>query len=358
MKQIATSFFLVFVMSSAFAQKFSGQWTGSFIVKGDTSRTEYVLEIDANGTTFEGTSITYFMIKGKRYYTICGIKGSIEPGSKTLVSTEIKKIKANTPPGFNDCFQTHVLTYFKKGDTEQLMGTWRSARKEDSCGTGTTLLERKALVKNIRTQTPPATAATGRSKPAVNNPANITTAKAGPGTAPAATATRKPVAGSSTKPAQAQEVPKTATPLQPAISKVENKTEPLTRIDTKPIAQAPKLPNGLERRDNRLFETITITDEEITISLFDNAEVDGDIITVLFNDEVVVWKQLLSEKPITMKLKAVPGRDNTLIMYAENQGRIPPNTAIMRVQSGENYYKIFLSADDKRNASVVFRFRS
>jgi zinc protease len=117
------------------------------------------------------------------------------------------------------------------------------------------------------------------------------------------------------------------------------------------------LPNGLERRDNKVFETITIDEEEITVTLYDNAEIDGDIITVLFNGEVVAQQKSLTDKPITLKLKAIKGRDNTLTMYAENQGKIPPNTAIMRVQSGDNYYKVFLSADDKKNASVVFRVK-
>jgi hypothetical protein len=47
--------------------------------------------------------------------------------------------------------------------------------------------------------------------------------------------------------------------------------------------------------------------------------------------------------------------ENTLTMYAENQGKVPPNTAIMRIQNGKEYYKILLSADDKENASVIFK---
>lgn len=355
---------LVILLSPAAAQKFSGQWTGSFVQKNDTTRTEYVLEIEASGTVFEGTSITYFTMKGRRYYTICKIKGTIDPGSKSLVSTEVKKIKANTPPDFNDCLQTHTLTYFKKGTTEQLIGTWQSANPEDACGIGTTLLERKALVKNMRTQAPATKTQTARRNPAA--PSQSTAPAASNSTvkpAPAnnkATGINKASSGTNSKTTQQNSAPAPAKPapdLQPAISKVENKTTFRATTDNKPNVQAPKLPNGLDRRDNRLFETITITEEEITISLYDNAEVDGDIITVLFNDEVVVSQQTLSDKPITVALKAVPGRDNILVMYAENQGRVPPNTAIMRVQSGENYYKVFLSADDKRNASVIFRLR-
>ncbi|HEY9705878.1 MAG TPA: hypothetical protein V6C58_25810, partial [Allocoleopsis sp.] len=141
------------------------------------------------------------------------------------------------------------------------------------------------------------------------------------------------------------------------ITKTQTEIKPQTKPDNKPVIAAPKLPNGLERRDNKVFETITIDEEEIIVTLFDNAEIDGDIITVLFNGEVVAQQKSLTDKPITLKLKAIKGRDNTLTMYAENQGKIPPNTAIMRVQCGDNYYKVFLSADDKKNASVVFRVK-
>lgn len=126
----------------------------------------------------------------------------------------------------------------------------------------------------------------------------------------------------------------------------------------KPDIPAPKLPNGLEKRENKVYEIIVIDEEDIAVNLYDNAEIDGDIITVLFNGEVVASQKMLSEKPITLKLKAIRGRDNTLTMYAENQGRVSPNTALMRVQIGDQYYKVFLSADAMKNGSVVFRFKS
>jgi len=91
--------------------------------------------------------------------------------------------------------------------------------------------------------------------------------------------------------------------------------------------------------------------------MFDNAEIDGDIITLLFNGEVVLSKQTLSDKPITVTLQLVSGKDNVLTMYAENQGRIPPNTAIMRIKNEDNYHKILLSADDKKNGSVILKLK-
>jgi len=325
------------------AQKYSGQWRGSFEAKGDTSKTEYVLEFDVNGTTIEGTSTTYFMLGGKRYYTICAIKGTFDPASKTFVSTETSRIKANTPAWFGDCLQTHILTYFKKGNTEQLVGTWKPASKENNCGTGSTVLSRTLLVKNPIVTPPPST--TVRVSPPANKPAVTTQQK------------QETVAKN--KPAPVKQAPKKDTVVKtaPVISKVENKIQPQSNPETKPVITAPKLPNGIEKRDNKVFETISLSSDEIIVNLYDNAEIDGDVITVLFNGEVIASKQTLSDKPITLKLKAIHGKDNTLTMYAENMGRVPPNTAIMKVQSGDDYFKVFLSADDQKNASVVFRVK-
>ncbi len=343
MRQIILLAFL-FCTTQPFAQKYSGQWTGSFSSKNEPgSQTEYVLEIEARGNSFTGTSTTYFNYAGKRFYTICEIKGTIDPGSKTLTSTEVKVIKKNTPPDQIDCLQMHTLTYFRKGETEELSGTWKGARDIDKCGVGSTTLMRKQLVKNTIVTPPQNT--TARANPAPNKPA-IEKPTTKPVTKPATTPTTEP---------------KKETPVVtgPAITKVENNTEPQTKTEVKPTTiPAPKLPNGLEKRESKVFETIPIEEEEITVNLYDNAEIDGDVITVLFNGEVVASQKTLSDKPITLKLKAIKGRDNTLTMYAENQGRVPPNTAIMRVQNGEQYYKIFLSADDKKNGSVVFRFKS
>ncbi len=342
---------LSFLSLTLNAQKYSGQWSGSFDAKGQDGATEYVLEIEAKGNSFEGTSITYFIYSGKRYYTICEIKGTIDPGSKTLTSTEIKVIKKNTPPEQTDCLQTHILTYFRKGETEELAGVWKGARVEDKCGTGSTTLSRKQLVKNLITSPAPPTN-TVRMNTTIKKPSAPVAKK--PVTAKPATT--KPAV---TKPPVVKTTPKkdSIVKSKPTITKVDNTTKPQNNPNTKPVIAAPKLPNGLQQRENKVFETIAIDEVEITVNIFDNAEVDGDIITVLFNGEVVAYQKTLSEKPVTLKLKAIKGRDNTLTMYAENQGRVPPNTAIMRVQCGDDYYILFLSADDKKIGSVVLRVK-
>ncbi|MBU6159194.1 MAG: hypothetical protein KGP35_09205 [Bacteroidetes bacterium] len=300
------------------AQNISGQWKGSFNEKNSTDATEYVLEVEVKGKNVEGTSVTYFTIRGKRYFTMCAITGSYDPATKTIVAKEISKVKANTPDWFNDCFQTHTLTYFKKGESEELSGNWKSARPEENCGKGTTLLSRKVLVK--KKPTADSHLVKNEKKPTQSAPVTADVPKV------------------------KEEVVTTET-IQDIQS---NKVESIEDITT-------ESGNKLEKRVNKIFETIELDEEEIYVSIFDNAEVDGDIITVLFNGAVVLTDQLLSDKPISFSLKAKKGVSNTLTMYSVNQGKTPPNTAIMRIKNGETYHKILLSADDKQNASIVLK---
>jgi len=342
-----------FFVVSASAQKFSGQWTGSFDEKGRPDlKTDYVLEIEAKDRSFEGSSITYFIISGKRYFTICRIKGTIDPLSKTIVSTEVERIKANTPPDFKDCFQIHTLTYFKKDSIEQLVGIWKPAKPTAGCGgSGTTMLQRKIFQQkkiNAGQQNNLASKPASKPQPKTSTPA--TTAK--PNSSISKATTQQP--NSSTKPTTSEKADvaiddKPKTNITPAPSVAEKREENQAEQVIK---------QGMQKRDNQLYETITLTDPEIEISLYDNAEIDGDVVTVLFNNEVVVSKQALSNVPIVRKLRAEPGKENLLVMYADNMGRIPPNTAFMRIKNGEQIYKVLLSADEKKNATVAFRIKT
>ena len=299
-------------------QNLSGQWKGSFNDKNSSDATEYVLEFEVKGKNVEGTSVTYFTLRGKRYFTMCAISGSYDPATKTIIAKEISKVKANTPNWFSDCFQTHTLTYFKKGETEELSGNWKSARPEENCGRGTTLLSRKVLIK--KKPTADSHLVKNEKKPTQSEPilADVTEVK--------------------------EEVAATETIQDTQSNKVESIEEKATEAG-----------NKLEKRVNKIFESIELDEEEIYVSIFDNAEVDGDIITVLFNGSVILSNQMLSEKPISFSLRAKKGINNTLTMYAVNQGKTPPNTAFMRIKNGETYHKILLSADEKQNASIVLK---
>lgn len=100
---------------------------------------------------------------------------------------------------------------------------------------------------------------------------------------------------------------------------------------------------------------IKVDTGEIRLDFYDNAQIDGDSITVLVNKKVVISNQLLSAKPITTFIKVdLKNTFHEVEMIAENLGSIPPNTAILIITAGKKRYQLFLSSTEARSAMVRF----
>jgi hypothetical protein len=128
-------------------------------------------------------------------------------------------------------------------------------------------------------------------------------------------------------------------------------------VDIEQPEELAKLQNNLklQQRENELVTTLSLETPSIRIDLYDNAEIDNDTVTIFLNNKLLLYKQRLTDKPLTLQLKAFPNTDYELVMYADNLGSIPPNTALMLVTAGKQRHEIRLSASDKKNAAVRFR---
>jgi type IV secretory pathway VirB9-like protein len=71
----------------------------------------------------------------------------------------------------------------------------------------------------------------------------------------------------------------------------------------------------------------------------------------------MVSGQRLSTEPISLNVTMTED-DNELIMYAENLGSIPPNTALMIVTVGDKRYEVNISSTEQTNGAVRFRYKS
>jgi hypothetical protein len=98
--------------------------------------------------------------------------------------------------------------------------------------------------------------------------------------------------------------------------------------------------------------------DSLSLTLYDNGEVDGDTVTVLMNGNVIFSKAGLTTIANTKTIYITPDMDSVkLVMYAENLGSIPPNTGLMIVNDGEKRYYVRFTADLKTNAAIVLRRR-
>jgi len=329
------------------AQQINGQWRGFFNSKGDivmygSDNTEYVLELDIKGKKVTGFSYSYF--QGRKYYVICKLDGTYYPATKSIKVIETERVKGNTPPDFQDCFQVHYLTYQKEGKAEQLSGRWITAPgQQSSCGEGATTLSRRTLDKSLSRLNK-----SSRQQPVVKKPA-------APGKAIARSAQTAPPVAKKQAPALPDKVP--GPPPAPAPAEpVKPTPAPVIRQETVSTdVPAPSKEMNFEKRKADIVKTIEIENETFRVDLYDNGEVDGDSISLFYNNKLILSKKRLSAKPLTLNLDATSGDAiNELTMYAENLGEIPPNTALMVVTDGDKRYEVRIASDLKNSGTIRF----
>lgn len=138
-----------------------------------------------------------------------------------------------------------------------------------------------------------------------------------------------------------------AAPAQPVLIAAEVK---------KPVADHAGAATFIAERKTEAPQTINFMNDSLVIALYDNGEVDGDTVSVLLNGEIFWAKQGLKTTSIKKTIYIAPGQEElTLVLYAENLGKYPPNTGLLVVYDGEERYQVRFSADLSKNAAITFR---
>lgn len=111
--------------------------------------------------------------------------------------------------------------------------------------------------------------------------------------------------------------------------------------------------NEYAKRKNEIVNEIEVDADTIMVGIYDNGEIDGDIISIFYNQKLILSNQKLTHKSIRIKLPVDSLKtDNEISMFAENLGLIPPNTALMTVDDGKHKYEIRLSSSLEKNATI------
>ena len=117
-------------------------------------------------------------------------------------------------------------------------------------------------------------------------------------------------------------------------------------------------PKTFTQRKNTEQSRITVNVKHINLKVYDNAIVDGDTVSILYNGKLLLSHQLLSEKGIEINLELDETQTHhEIVLFAENLGSIPPNTALIVITAGEKRYELFASASLDENAVLVFDYK-
>jgi len=141
----------------------------------------------------------------------------------------------------------------------------------------------------------------------------------------------------------------------------EKKTEkPKIQTESPKVTQAPvvKIPEPtIEQkfitRKKVLTKEIPITGDSIELRFYDNAEIDGDSISLFLNDQLIFQHIRLTGNAYIIKLAVSDLKEtNELIMVAENLGSIPPNTSYMVAVMGDKRYDARLESTEGSSAMI------
>lgn len=101
---------------------------------------------------------------------------------------------------------------------------------------------------------------------------------------------------------------------------------------------------------------LTVNSPKVELWVYDNRKVDGDTVSVSLNGEWVIRNQLITQAPIKVDIRLKRDFDNHIILYAENLGRKPPNTAAMTVVDKTDNHRFILRSDLEKSGTVVIRY--
>ena len=255
--------------------------------------------------------------------------GTIEPQKKYIEVTEVERTKTNIPSYIPNCFQVHKLTYFKNDKGETLEGNWIPAPKQSgNCGFGTTILTRRTLIN--------AYSKSVVAKNKIDDKKTITRNT----TKPSNSSTEKYSPKQNSEPVQSPDTDITKQDLG-VINKENNNSNP---ADSKVV-----------QRKNTVLKTIEVDSKTIKVDLYDNGDIDGDVVSLYFNGKLLLSNKKLTDKAITLSLELDDAKgENELLMYAETLGTIPPNTALMVVTDEGSRYEVRITSDLEKSGVIRF----
>ncbi|GAC1426653.1 MAG: hypothetical protein NVS1B13_03210 [Flavisolibacter sp.] len=350
---------LIIFSGKPFCQDLTGIWRGYFI-SDFGEQYKYELQIEqSRASHINGVSYSYL---DTRFYGKAVLTGNYHRNSQSAMIQEIKTVEIKMAVGSQACIMKCIFNYAKSGKEEFLEGVYTSTYEKingsssslpaGGCGGGKVMLRRVATTDFYvepflrKKESPEANKQALSPKPKVPE--------------------RKIVSSDQKKQENKKPI---ALPGGIARSKSSKKTRVHDTLETtrntnplvieKPIMDPHiNTPIITRSRQNQLVETINVGSRDINIRLYDNGEVDDDTISVYLDGKPLTMNRRLSTVPISLTIH-LDDNDNehTLIMYAENMGRIPPNTSLMIVQDGDKRYQVNITSTEQTNAMVRFRYQ-
>jgi hypothetical protein len=367
-------------MGLAQAVDYTGVWNGKFYDNTSSGLQEeqyrFEVQIAQTGKGLEGVTYSYL---NTTFYGKATHNGFIKSDGKKLVIQETKLVEVKSMGG-GACLMTCTFKYSKVGNDEFLEGTFTAVDYQNGgpCDGGYVILKKVqksifGIDKKVQAKLNEINKRKVVAKPITKPPIK-----------PIAKPPVKPVVKPPVKPVVKPPVKPIIKPKPPIVSKpiIKVNKDSLDRVvaarkkaiadslknivrvappkrDTiiKPrIVTPPIEPIVIRDRTTELVQTIDVEDTvEHVVKFYDYGDVDGDIVTIYVNNQLVISKRMLGTSPIEVPLKLDRNKPEVLItMVADNLGSVPPNTAFMVVYVNGKRHEAKIESTEQKNASIKF----
>jgi hypothetical protein len=356
----------ILTASLVHAQDLTGIWQGHFRSTNREARSslfddryKFEVQIVQHKKKFDAVTYSYL---STIFYGKAEANGTVNAATGKVLLQEGKLVEVRMSTPLGACVMTCFLQYSKSGDEEFLEGSYGSMNIQDSsnCGRGTIFLRKVAssdfykepfLAKREKELESAGT----KNNPPAKKPISNTTHHAAP-EHPVTTDKTTAKITAHKKPAVKKYPPMALSRVsteKPDQSKTPIHTDAGLQNRVDPLA----IPNVLIARSNELVQTITVNTNEVTLNIYDDGAIDHDTVSVYVDKIQVVSHAMLKYDPIVVTLHLDETRAyHEVVMVAENEGDIPPNTSLMIVKAGDKQYEVRISSTEQKNAVVIFKF--
>lgn len=141
------------------------------------------------------------------------------------------------------------------------------------------------------------------------------------------------------------EAPGTCKPGTIRVAKFNNRPE---QVLTAPEFVLPEQP---PTRRIETTELLQVAEREVLVEIWDHENEDGDIASLSLNGQVVLKNHLVTLNKYPFRIALQPGK-NMLVLFAENLGARPPNTAALTIHYDGRTKTVVLNSDTTKSEAI------
>ncbi|HXT15671.1 MAG TPA: hypothetical protein VN706_08575 [Gemmatimonadaceae bacterium] len=115
------------------------------------------------------------------------------------------------------------------------------------------------------------------------------------------------------------------------------------------------LPESFAGRPVEMQGSLRVRSPNVVIYVWDAGQVDGDVVSLAVDGTWVLQRYTLTASKRAIRATLNPKGASYLVLFANDDGSIPPNTAAVSIDDGSGEQRLVLSADLFTNGAVTLQ---